>query len=97
MKKSVIITGVVVVAIVAAVAVPKILKPKDAAEEIPIPVVEVQKPENGTIELYRNLVGTVEPSDVVYIYPKMGGDVTEIFVKAGDVVKEGQADRKSVV
>ena len=32
----------------------------------------------------------MEPSDVVYIYPKMAGEVTEVFVKAGDVVEEGQ-------
>ena len=27
---------------------------------------------------------------MVYIYPKMAGEVTEVFVKAGDVVEEGQ-------
>jgi len=41
--------------------------------------------------LYRNLVGTVETSDVVYIYPKAAGEVTDVFVKAGDIVEEGQA------
>lgn len=91
MKKGVVIAGVVVVALVAAVAVPRAMKPKAVIEEAPIPVVEVEKPESGTIELYRDLVGKVEPSDVVYIYPKMAGEVTEVFVKAGDVVKEGQA------
>lgn len=91
MKKGVIIAGVAVVAVVAAIAVPRALKPKAVLEEAPVPVVEVVRPETGTIELYRSLVGTVEPSDVVYIYPKMGGEVTEIFVKAGDVVTEGQA------
>ena len=91
MKKGVIIAGVVVVAALSAVVVPRALKPKAVVEEAPIPVVEVQKPENGTIELFRDLVGKVEPSDVVYIYPKMAGDVTEIYVKAGDMVKEGQA------
>jgi len=45
----------------------------------------------GNIELFRNLVGTVEPSDVLYIYPKMAGEVTQVFVKAGDMVLEGQA------
>ena len=91
MKKGVIITGVVVVAVVAAVVLPRVLKPKAVVAEAPIPVVEVQTPVTGTIELFRELVGTVEPSDVVYTYPKISGEVTEVYIKTGDVVKEGQA------
>lgn len=91
MKKGVIIAGVVVAALAAAVIVPRALKPKAVVEEAPLPIVEVQKPQIGTIELYRDLVGKVEPSDVVYIYPKMAGEVIDVFVKAGDVVQEGQA------
>lgn len=90
MKKSVVVAGVVVVALGALVAF-RALKPKSEEAEAPIPVVEVQTPQPGTIELFRNLVGTVEPSDVIYIYPKMPGEVLEVFVKAGDVVEEGQA------
>ncbi len=90
MKKGVIIAGVAAVVIVAAIVVPRVLKkpPVELAEQIP--VVEATSAEIGGIELYRNLVGKVEPSDVVYIYPKMAGEVTEIFVKAGDVVTQGQ-------
>lgn len=91
MKKSVVITGVVIVAIGAMIVLPKVLRPKAVMEEAVIPVVEVQNPEPGNIELFRNLVGKVEPSDVVYIYPKMAGEVTDVFVKAGDMVQEGQA------
>lgn len=36
------------------------------------------------------MIGKIEPSDVVYIYPKAAGDVTEVNVKAGDVVTKGQ-------
>lgn len=90
MRKGVIIAGVVVVAL-AAVILPRALKPKAVLEEAPVPVVDVQNPKPGTIELYRNLVGTVEPSDVVYIYPKAAGEITDVFVKTGDVVEEGQA------
>lgn len=90
MKKSVIVAGVVVVALASLAAV-RMLKPKAPEAEAPIPVVETQTPQTGTIELYRDLVGKVEPSDVVYIYPKMPGEVLEVFVKAGDVVQEGQA------
>lgn len=91
MKKSVVITGVVIVAVAAFIALPKVLKPKPIIEAAVIPVVEVQNPELANIELYRNLVGKVEPSDVVYIYPKMAGEVTDVYVKAGDIVQEGQA------
>jgi RND family efflux transporter MFP subunit len=89
MKKSVVIGGVVVVAAVALIAV-RTFAPKKAAEEAPIPVVETEKLEPGSIHLYRDMVGTVEPSDVVYIYPKAAGEITEVFVKTGDVVEEGQ-------
>ncbi|MGL5435958.1 MAG: efflux RND transporter periplasmic adaptor subunit [Lachnospiraceae bacterium] len=91
MKKGVIIASVAAVTVVAAIVVLRNLKkdPAELAEQIP--VVEAQTPEIGNIELYRNLVGKVEPSDVVYIYPKMAGEVTEIYVKAGDVVAQGQA------
>ncbi len=59
-------------------------------EEALIPVVNVENPQMGSIELYRSLVGKVEPSDVVYIYPKAAGEITDVFVKAGDMVQEGQ-------
>lgn len=91
MNKGVIIAGVAVVAIGAAVIVPRVMKPKAVLEEAPVPVVDVEKPQPSDIVLYRNLVGTVEPSDVVYIYPKAAGEITDVFVKAGDVVTEGQA------
>lgn len=91
MKKSVIVAGVVAVAVVASLAAVRVLKPKAPEAEAAVPVVEVQTPQTGTIELYRDLVGKVEPSDVVYIYPKMPGEVLEVFVKAGDMVQEGQA------
>ena len=44
----------------------------------------------GDILLTTDLVGTIEPADIVYIYPKAGGDVTAVNVKAGDVVAAGQ-------
>lgn len=46
--------------------------------------------EIGNIELYTGLTGTVEPSDIVYIIPKAAGEVTDVYVKAGDYVEEGQ-------
>ena len=43
-----------------------------------------------TYELTSGLVGSVEPEDVVYVYPKTGGDITAVNVQAGDTVKAGQ-------
>ncbi len=91
MKKSVIIAGAAVVVLAgAAVIAPRLWKKEVVLEEAPLPVVEVQTPQTGTIELFRELVGKVEPSDVVYIYPKAAGEITDVYVKAGDIVKEGQ-------
>ncbi|RHP47886.1 efflux RND transporter periplasmic adaptor subunit [Clostridium sp. AF32-12BH] len=89
MKKKVVIAGVVVAAI-AVVAGLSLSRGKQTEEETLIPVVNVENPQTGSIELYRSLVGKVEPSDVVYIYPKAAGEITDVFVKAGDMVQEGQ-------
>lgn len=88
MKKSKIFGGVAVAAVLGLAAF-RLFGPKAAPEEEMIPVVETGKMEPGTIELYRDMTGTVEPSDVVYIYPKAAGEVTAVFVKAGDMVKAG--------
>lgn len=51
---------------------------------------DAEKPETGDIRLTTSVIGKIEPSDVVYIYPKAAGDVTEVNVKAGDIVTKGQ-------
>lgn len=89
MKKKVVIAGVVV-AVIAVAAGISAMRKKPVEEEALIPVVNVENPQMGSIELYRSLVGKVEPSDVVYIYPKAAGEITDVFVKAGDMVQEGQ-------
>ena len=88
-KKKVIITAVVIVA-AAAIILPRFLKPKEEVAAASVPVVSIQKPEIGNIEVYTGLTGTVEPSDIVYIIPKAAGEVTDVYVKAGDYVEEGQ-------
>lgn len=89
-KKQIVIGVVAVVAVAAVMVLPRALKPKEEVEVVAPPVVKIEQPVMGTIELSTGLIGTVEPSDVVYITPKMAGEVTEIYVKAGDVVTEGQ-------
>lgn len=88
MKKSV-ITGGVAAAAVCALVVSKLISREPFAEAVSDPVVEVAAPENRDISLTTGLVGRVEPENVVYIYPKASGEVQEVYIKAGEVVNEG--------
>lgn len=97
MKKSVkiiigaaVVTGAVVVIALGALIIPRFLNLKKESEAVAPPVVRVETPQSGTIENSTGLIGRVEPSDLVYIIPKMAGEVTEVLVKPGDVVTEGQ-------
>ena len=66
MKKKVVIAGVVV-AVIAVVAGISAMRKKPVEEETLIPVVNVENPKMGNIELYRSLVGKVEPSDGLHL------------------------------
>lgn len=89
MKKGVIV-GVAAAVFICAVVIPRFMNKKQFAEAVALPVMETAYPQTGDIRLTTSLIGKVEPSDVVYIYPKAAGDVTSVNVKAGDVVTEGQ-------
>lgn len=84
-----IIAGVVIAGALCAVLIPRFTRKPQFAQAVSLPVVEVETPVTGDIRLTTAVIGTVEPSDVVYIYPKAGGDVTAVNVKAGEVVKAG--------
>lgn len=88
-NKKVVIAGAAVIA-AAAIVLPKVFGSKTEVKVSAPPRVEVTQMEKATIELYRNLVGSVEPSDVVYVYPKASGEITDVFVKTGDVVEQDQ-------
>ncbi len=53
-------------------------------------IVRVANPTTGNLSLTTGLTGTVEAADVVYVYAKASGDVTDVKVKAGDMVEQGQ-------
>lgn len=89
MKKKHIIGGIVIVA-VAALLVMRITKKEEPVAATPDPVVMAENPHIGDIRLTTDLIGTVEPADIVYIYPKAGGDITAVNIKAGDVISAGQ-------
>ncbi len=85
-----IITGVIAVGVLAAIVVPRVLKPAPEPEEAALPVVKAEMPETATITLSKEVIGTVEPADMVYVIPKVAGEIVEIYVAAGDMVTEGQ-------
>lgn len=85
-----IIIGAGAAALVLALIVPRLLHKEPFAESVADPVVELTQPQVRDIRLTTGLVGEVEPEDVVYVYPKAAGEVTEVMVKAGEPVEEGQ-------
>lgn len=64
--------------------------PAMTGQQANVSVVRAAVPETGDISLTTGLTGTVEPSDVVYVYAKASGDVTSVLVSAGDQVEQGQ-------
>ncbi len=59
-------------------------------QEVSYTVVKAEHPHYGDVSVSSSLTGTVEASDVVHIYAKASGDVTEVNVIAGDTVETGQ-------
>ena len=90
MKKKTVIITAAAVAVLAVAMIPRVLKGRETSVAASLPVVSVEKPEMGSIQLETGLTGTVEPADMVSILIKAGGEVTDVFVKAGDYVQEGQ-------
>lgn len=88
MNKKIIIGGVIVIA-ACAMILPKFFTKKPFAEGVADPIVEITQPQIRDISLSTGLVGKVEPEDVVYVYPKASGEVTEVLVSAGAVVEKG--------
>lgn len=89
MKKRIIVSAAVA-AVLCAMVLPRFMNRGQFAQGVELPLVETALPVTGDIRLTTGLIGKVEPSDVVYIYPKASGDVTAVNVKAGDVVTQGQ-------
>ena len=60
---------------------------EETAEDVA--VVEVANPKIGDLKLSGNFIATINPDESVYVIPKTTGEVLEVMVEAGDVVKEG--------
>ena len=80
-KRAKIITGVVVVGVLALLVTPRFFRKAEVADPAAPPVVRAETPKTGSVTLYRELTGTVEPSDMVSVIPKLAGEVTEVHVK----------------
>lgn len=65
-------------------------RPADMDRQMNVTAVSAEPPVTGSIELETAVTGTIEPSDVVYLYARAAGDVTSVLVKAGDTVEAGQ-------
>ena len=76
MKKRTVIIGAVVVVVLAAAILPRFFRKEQFGQAVSLPILSAETPVIGDLQLTTDLIGTVEPSDVVYIYPKASGDVT---------------------
>jgi RND family efflux transporter MFP subunit len=92
-KKKMITIAVAVIAVVAVAGllIPRILgsNKDEIVAEVP-PAVTVVKPENRSIQLSSELIGTIEPDSIVYVTPLGSGEITNVGVQTGDMVTAGQ-------
>ena len=91
MKKGVKIAIGAAVVVVAAAGIFSILgrKPEVADDDVR-PAVVAEKPQTGTISLYTDVIGTIEPSETVSVTPKIDGEILEVMFEAGQYVEAGQ-------
>ena len=75
MKKKEIVIGVVAGAAFLAIVLARVLHREPFAQGVSLPVMEAEQPQTGDIRLTAS---------------KASGDVTEVNVKAGDIVTQGQ-------
>lgn len=90
MKRVYIASGLAAAVIIAAI-VPRLMKKEQFAQPVQDAVVEVQKPDTGNIYVKSAVVGTISSEEYASVSLKAGGDVTEVYVKAGDHVEAGDA------
>lgn len=89
-KGATILAGVIIAGILAGAVGMRLMKKEPPIEAAPLPNVSVEGPERSDITLESGLIGTVAPSDIIYVTPKAAGEITEALVAAGDVVAQGQ-------
>lgn len=91
MKKGVKIAIGAAVVVVAAAGIFSILGRKPEVVDGDVrPAVVAEKPQTGTISLYTDVIGTIEPSETVSVTPKIDGEILEVMFEAGQYVEAGQ-------
>ncbi len=78
-----------VLLILAVLIVKRIFFSADKIESNPLSTVSVGHAQKTDVSVESSLIGSVQPSDVYYVVPKVSGEITEIFVSVGDLVAEG--------
>lgn len=76
-------------AAVVILAVWRIFFVKKTVETNPLSTVSTTRVENKDISVETSLIGIMMPGDVYYVVPKVAGEITKIYVNAGDKVKAG--------
>lgn len=84
-----VLIGTAIVACLAALIAARMLAPKEELETRELPIVSTGKLERGSIETTVSLMGKVAPSDTYFVLPKAAGELREVYVKNGDIVKAG--------
>ena len=90
MKNKAVIGAAAVILVVVVVVGGRMLKKEEADVAVELPVVRIESPTVGDIELMTDIGGSIEPQEVVYVYPETSGTVTEVCAQTGDQVQAGQ-------
>lgn len=90
MKKKKLIIGAAAAVLLGGIIVFRFMQKPETDVASAVPAVVVEKPSTGSIYVETGLTGSIEPADSVSVIPKAAGEVTEVAIRAGDVVQEGQ-------
>lgn len=89
MRKRTVVIWIIILIALAVLIIRKLTTKEQFSPGLEDPVVETTSTDTGNISTETALIGSIEPADVVYVYAKAAGDVTEVNVKAGEAVSAG--------
>ncbi|MBR1856207.1 MAG: efflux RND transporter periplasmic adaptor subunit [Oribacterium sp.] len=90
MKKPVAILIVVgIIGVIGWAIAARIMKPKDEIQTKELPAVTISNATLGSIKHDTSIMGKIQPSDTYSVSPKVSGEIIEIYVQNGDIVKQG--------
>ena len=80
---------IICAALIVVLAVWRIFFVKKEVDTNPLSTISVTSPAQKNIAVETSLIGMMMPGDVYYVVPKVAGEITKIYVSAGDKVKAG--------